>query len=328
MIPTSQENSEKQWFENLQWNNLPCPLCGNIEAITQFTGPDRLMHLPGTFTVVRCTQCQLIRQNPRPKWNSLKHYYSDDYTSYAPLIEDVPSKLRQLDRRWGMYKLLKAVEKKQLGGKLLDIGCGTGIFIAEARKRGHWDIFGIEPSANAVEYAQSRLGETIFQGNFPNVSLDEKGFDVITMWHVVEHLEEPIKSFHTVNHYLRSGGWFIFAIPNLKSLDLKQFKNYWVGWDLPRHLYFFSEETIAEALDQAGFTIKHTQCLATTYNLLGHDLDFWSQSWATKFPRLAKWMNSLYNTFFIRVLLLMPFWFVGKTKKAPVITIFAQKSDM
>ncbi len=319
--------AESLELTDIVWEQTSCNFCGSREESPLFSGPDRLAGLPGTFMVVACQNCGLVRQNPRPAWESLQHYYRDDYVSHVPIIDDEPSRWRRLDRRWGMSKLLRAVERVQKGGRLLDVGAGTGIFLAEAKRRGRWDVTGVEPSGRAAAYARERLNVPIFESLFPNPELDllPESFDVITMWHVVEHLGDPLGSFREVHRLLRPGGWFVFAIPNYESWDARLFGRYWVGWDLPRHLFAFPRPALEDALRSCGLIVRDTRCLATTYALLRHDLEFWTQDWSPRFRFWGKTLLKIYNLTLTRVLLMPTLWWLGRLKRAPVITVFARK---
>ncbi|MFV2043815.1 MAG: class I SAM-dependent methyltransferase, partial [Anaerolineales bacterium] len=145
-------------------------------------GPDRLTGLPGRFKLIRCGNCGLIRQNPRLEWESLRQYYPKDYSPYEPIIESESSIFRRFDRRYGMRKRLRAIERLQKGGRLIDVGCGTGIFLAEAERSGRWELMGVEPNLDAVRYASQRLDCSILQARFSEPELPTEGFDVVTMW--------------------------------------------------------------------------------------------------------------------------------------------------
>ena len=156
--------------------------------------------------MVRCRQCGLVRQNPRPTWESLKSYYPEDYSPHVPLVREETSVLRRLDRRYGMWKQTRAAEWFQRGGRLLDVGCGTGVFLEEAQRSGRWEVVGIEPAEKAAAYARKALGVTIHEGRFSDIDLPVNSFDTITMWNVLEHLEYPIADLRRAYQLLRENG--------------------------------------------------------------------------------------------------------------------------
>ena len=308
-----------------RWEETTCDWCGTNESELLFEGPDRLMHLPGLFRMVRCRRCGLMRQTPRLAWESLKDYYPEDYVSHIPLIREEPSLLRRIDRRYGMWKQVRAVEEFQRGGRLLDVGCGTGIFLEEILRNGRWQVVGIEPTERAATYARSALQVEIHQGLFSEVALPDNSFDVITLWHVLEHLDHPIADLRHAHQLLKENGWLIFAIPNIDGLEAHIFGSYWVGWDLPRHLYQFPHSTLRTILTTLGFDWVATRRISMTHALLGNSLEFWTQSWNPRYHASARWLLQLYRSFPVRVGLGLPLWVVDRMNLSSVVTIFARK---
>jgi 2-polyprenyl-3-methyl-5-hydroxy-6-metoxy-1,4-benzoquinol methylase len=307
----------------LKWENVACDWCGATESGLIFEGSDRLLHLPGLFRMVRCRKCGLIRQNPR--WESLKDYYPEDFISYVPLIREEPSRLRRLDRRYGMWKQVRAIEKFQRGGRLLDVGCGTGVFLEEVLRSGRWQVVGIEPTEKAAAYARSELQVEIHQGRFSEVALPDNSFDVITMWHVLEHLDHPIADLRHVHQLLKENGWLILEIPNVEGLEAQLFGPYWIGWELPRHLYQFPHATLRTILTTLGFEWVATRRISMTHALLGNSLEFWTQSWNPRYHGLARGLLKLYRSFPARVVLGLPLWLFDRLNLSSVVTIFARK---
>ena len=126
---------------DLVWEDTACDYCGSgsTECDVLFEGPDRAERLPGIFRVVRCQRCGILRQNPRLAWVSLKDYYTENYDSHSMLVRHEKGFLRRLDKRYGPWKRLKAMERYSTGGTLLEVGCGTGLFLEEALRSGHFE---------------------------------------------------------------------------------------------------------------------------------------------------------------------------------------------
>jgi 2-polyprenyl-3-methyl-5-hydroxy-6-metoxy-1,4-benzoquinol methylase len=312
-------------ISQLQWEKVPCDWCGTAGGEKVFSGPDRLLHLPGEFHLVRCPNCGIIRQNPRLQWESLKDYYPEDYDSYAPLLRDEPSRLKRLDRRYGIWKRLRLVERHQRSGRLLDIGAGTGIFLEEVIRSGRWQAEGVEPTQRAAQYAQDALQVPIHQGLFSDIPLEEAAYDTITLWHVLEHVPHPIEDLRYAHKLLKPGGYLVFAIPNAESLDARVFGPYWLGWDLPRHLYILPQASLEAILPEMGYQIVDRRCFATTYAAIRHDLDFWSQTWEINHPTLRRLLLGIYNATPIRLGLSPFYWILDRLKLSPIITIIAKK---
>ena len=147
---------------------------------------------------------------------------------------------------------------------ILDIGCGTGSFLVECKKRG-WNINGIEPNDKAIELALSKLNlknnkfeERIIFSDIQDLIQKEVRYDVITMWHVLEHvpnLEEYIGKLRTL---LKKDGIIIIAVPNFKSFDAEYYREFWAAYDVPRHLWHFSKKSIQILFERSGMKVIET----------------------------------------------------------------------
>lgn len=310
---------------DLIWERTACSACGSVEEVLLFEGSDRMLKLPGTFRVVRCTRCGLVRQDPRLAWESLQHYYREEYGSYTSIPDKPASSLQRLSWRYGQWKLLRAIGHFQRGGRLLDVGCGNGIFLAEAQRTGRWDVTGIEPTESAAANARRAVQAPILSCRFSEAELPAASFDVITMWNVLEHLPDPVADLRRAHTLLKPGGWLILAIPNMESLAVRVFGSRWLGWELPRHLYMFPRRSLDRILASVGFRVARRQCLSLSYATLGANLEFWSQDWQARHPALARWMLRLYYTPVSRLALALPLWVLDRLNLSTVINIFAQK---
>lgn len=308
----------------LSWVDSPCDGCGTKEGRFLFEGRDLLMGLPGRFRLVQCPQCGLIRQNPRLSWESLTDYYPEDYSPYTKIIATERSTAQRMDRRYGMWKRLRALEKFQPGGRLLDVGCGTGVFLGEAQRTGHWELMGVEPSPQAAEYAQTALGIPVLAQRFDEANLPAGNFDVVTMWNVLEHLDAPVRDLRRAYQLIRPGGWLVLAIPNIDGLGAKLFGDYWMGWDLPRHLYLFPQKQLRHILSEIGFDWVDARCIAGGHSSLELSVQFLLKAknidnGATRF------LTRLYRSLPARIACSPLFWLTDYFRQCSLITIFAQK---
>jgi 2-polyprenyl-3-methyl-5-hydroxy-6-metoxy-1,4-benzoquinol methylase len=322
MVRTIHTNVEEN--QKLIWEESVCDWCGSPGGDLLFSGPDLLMDLPGEFRLVRCPTCGLVRQNPWLAWESLKSYYPEDYTAYEPIIDRERSRLRRADRRYGMWKRLRSIERFQPGGKLLDVGCGTGIFLAEAQRAGHWELTGVEPSLAASQYVQNELNIPVFNGRFADAGLPAGHFDVITLWNVLEHLDHPVGDLRRAADLLRPGGWLVFSIPNLESIEASLFGRHWLGWDLPRHLYLFPQHQLRSILQETGLRLVDRQNIAGSHAALEYSLRFLfnARGWR---GQKAQTLLRIYRSLPSRVLAAPVFWTIDQLKRGSLITIFAQK---
>lgn len=310
---------------NLEWESSSCNWCGTYETDHYFEGPDRLLHLPGLFQVVQCSNCGLIRQNPRLIWDSLQHYYPDNYPSYNTHSSEDTSRFGRVINQYGMWKRLRAIERYQSSGTLLDIGCGIGDFLKEVHRSGNWDAAGVEPSSRANLIARERLPFPIFNGSIEEFDPNPDTFDVVTLWNVLEHLPRPVDGIRHVARIMKPRGLLVFSIPNLHSPAVSLFKTRWLGWDLPRHLYFFQIDILIDVLHSIGFRVIELRCIAGSHAALGHTLDFWSQDWRGVSVQLRRIMLDLYHSLPFKLLMSVPFWVLAHLRLSSDITLFAQK---
>jgi SAM-dependent methyltransferase len=140
-------------------------------------------------------------------------------------------------------------------GKLLDIGCGNGRYLSILQKLG-WQTYGIEQNPSSSEYARTELHLNVETGDLLNYKYKDKFFDVITMWHSLEHLYEPIPTLKEVKRILKDDSLLVIAVPNVDSFAAKVFKENWYQLEIPIHLIAFSPDSITRMLDIAGFKIK------------------------------------------------------------------------
>ena len=309
-----------------QWEENACAWCGSTDYEVTFEGPDRLHGLPGTFQFVRCKQCGVLRQNPRLRWESLSKYYPEDYVSYNYDAGGYRDSIQTKIRNRGNRKRRLAIEHFQPGGRLLEVGCGTGAFLRELSNSGHWNIVGIEPNEKAALSARQMVGAPIHHGVFADARLEPESFDAIVLWCVVEHLAQPIEDLRRAHALLKKGGWLFFSVPNYESLGTNFFGEFWSGWDLPRHLYVFPKPILREILVSIGFHGISTRCISTSYHALGHSLDFWSQDWANKYPKIRHYSMQFYRSWLVRLGLFFPLAILVRLNLTTNISYFAQKS--
>lgn len=235
-----------------------CPACGNnsyepFMVCTDFTVSKE------KFTLVKCNNCTLIFTNPRPTINDIgKYYQSQDYISHSNVSKGIMPFLYQQARKITLPAKVKLINKTTglNQGKLLDIGCGTGHFLAHAKKVG-WEVTGIEPSEDARAQALN-LNQINAKNPDELVNLPTAAFDVITMWHVLEHVHALSDQMMQLNRLLKPGGFAIIAVPNPSSADAQWYKEHWAGYDVPRHLYHFSPQVIRSLFSKHGFLHKST----------------------------------------------------------------------
>lgn len=195
---------------------------------------------------------------PRPEKNELPGFYkSEEYISHTDSRKTFTDKIYQQVKSYMLRKKLKWIRGKvKKKGRLLDIGAGTGDFLLEAKKKG-WKVNGIEPDEKARELALKKgikLAEDA--GNFKSGK-----FDVITLWHVFEHVYDLKAQIIELEHLLKKNGLLVIAVPNYKSYDAGYYKNYWAAYDVPRHLWHFSQDSFKHLFSGTGFRFTETRPL-------------------------------------------------------------------
>lgn len=246
---------------------VSCPLCAADGFDVLFVARDRLVGAPGEFPLVRCRACRFIYLNPRPTSTALAGYYPAEYypLDYRRETPEALAVARGL-----LSRVQAAIPGRQL--RILDVGCGTGLFLKLARDAGH-EVAGVELSQSAVEYGREVYGLPIECGTLESAELPADHVDVVTMWHVLEHTPDPIQALDTVRRVLKPGGLVLFGVPNIASVEARAFGRRWFSLDAPRHLVHFSPESARKAVDGAGLTmdriVHSTGTAGLVYSLMG-----------------------------------------------------------
>ena len=235
----------------------PCPGCGDLGVRTLFHGSDRLYHTtPKAFLIVECKRCRLIRLEPRPTHAELSRYYPDSYWYYP---EDNPSgRLEQMYRRFVLRDHVNFVTQALRGanerGLVLDVGCGGGLFLRMMREHGY-PVLGLETSGKAARLAWHTNHVAVVCGDLANSPVVNESCAVVTMFHVLEHLHDPVAYLHSARALLRPEGRLIIQIPNASSWQFLLFGEYWNGVDVPRHLINYRQKDMENLLEFCGFEV-------------------------------------------------------------------------
>ncbi len=230
-----------------------CNLCGADDTRLLFVGHDRLHDLPGEFPVVECRECGLIYQNPQLDAQEILPYYPEHYVSYYTPIENETFWFRRLDRQRGVRRRCGVVQKRvPEPGKLLDIGCGTAIFIDGMHQLG-WQVFGSDLNPQVIEEGRTRFDFDLRAGLLEEIGYPDGFFDVVTMWDVIEHVHDPRSTLLEIGRILKPGGWVFLNTPHPEGLNARLYGRTWIGWDVPRHLYLISPAVMSRYLAETGF---------------------------------------------------------------------------
>ena len=201
------------------------------------------------FSIYLNQKTKVLYTYPVPK-NIDDYYKSERYHSHNTEAKNWFESLYLLVRKYRNKMKLNLIEQYCKGKQILDIGCGTGDFLKLAQSK-KWQVDGIESSKEANEKANRSLKKEVFT-DLSNLSY-EKTYHAITLWHVLEHLPNAQLQLENIHSFLHEKGFLFIAVPNHQSLDAKYYKKYWAAYDVPRHLWHFTPNSLSMILAKSGF---------------------------------------------------------------------------
>lgn len=208
------------------------------------------------FELLHDPKLDMLVTYPKPK-DLDKYYDSDSYISHTDKKKTIIDKSYQIVKNYNLYRKYKLLDSFQTKNKsLLDIGAGTGSFL-EKGIQNNWKVTGVEPNDNARKIAMTKGIQ--LEKNLKNIPSQK--FDVITMWHVLEHLPNLDKQIKEILSKLKKEGYLVIAVPNYKSYDAKKYKKYWAAYDTPRHLWHFSRNSISKLFEMFNVKLVRTKPL-------------------------------------------------------------------
>jgi 2-polyprenyl-3-methyl-5-hydroxy-6-metoxy-1,4-benzoquinol methylase len=235
-----------------------CPVCNGGNLIPYIQCVDHSVSHE-TFTIKQCPSCTLLITTPRPTAAALNKYYdSSAYTSHIGQAQNVFDKVYQTIRNFTLRWKLSLVKKRSNfpnhTSRLLDFGCGTGEFLKLAKSQG-WKTTGMEPSGVARDHSDPAISKDI-RASLEDVISRHPTFDVITLWHVLEHVEDLNTTFKDLKNILAQNGTIFIAVPNHASWDAQHYKEQWAAYDVPRHLWHFTTKNMEILASRHGMRIS------------------------------------------------------------------------
>jgi SAM-dependent methyltransferase len=226
-----------------------CLLCGGSEAELAFTGRDRLFGIAqGSYSLVTCKGCGLMRLSPRPTPEQVAGFYARDYWVAG-------NGAQELYRRMVLQDHVRfAVQAIKSEGAILDVGCGGGLFLRMMEERGY-EVMGLDFSVDAARIARERNGVCVIVGDLTTAAIEPASCALVTMFHVVEHLLDPAAYLSTAARLLRPEGRLIVQVPDRDCWEASLLGERWTGYDVPRHIHVFRSSDLRRLLEACGFEV-------------------------------------------------------------------------
>lgn len=233
-----------------------CSICG-FKELRQILQVRDYTVSQSIFSIVSCQRCGAWFTSPRPISSQIGAYYkSTSYISHTNSSSGLLSRLYQLIRKKTLATKLKLISSYRPIGRILDVGCGTGQFLSHLLKAGY-AVNGVEPDDDARTLAESTLQRSLF-ASISEIHAIEP-YDVITMWHVLEHVPDLRLTLSRISRLLSEDGYLFIAIPDRDSWDAQHYGITWAAYDVPRHLSHLRRSDMKTLLDQLGFQIIKTR---------------------------------------------------------------------
>lgn len=238
---------------------MRCPICEYPSAQPRYRMRDRFFEMSvEEFVLYHCGSCGLLFQEEEKIRDRLADFYPHGYWWQE---EGKLSRLERVYREWVMerdqLKFVRSMLPSQRG-RLLDIGCGSGTFVKLALQAG-FDAYGLEQSEEAVHIGQNNAPGRIFPGMEQDLISRGEQFDVLTLFHALEHMTDPFRYLKDLQKLLRRPGKVIIQVPNAESLQAQLFGSRWYGLDCPRHVYNYTTFAVLHLLGRAGFRIHRVR---------------------------------------------------------------------
>lgn len=242
-----------------------CPVCGSKDYAFYLHTADHFF-TKESFDLVKCNACEFVFTNPIPDPEILDTYYNtSEYLSHQPDRKNLMNRIYGIVRTINIRKKYRLVSSYIKQANVLDIGTGTGHLLNHFKHK-RWETTGIEPNEHARTYATNQFDLNVMDEKEIEL-LDNDHFDIVMMWHVLEHVLDLHERIRQIKRVMNKKGYLFIAVPNIDSPDYKKYNEYWAALDVPRHLNHFSEHTIKQLLQAHKLNIvaKHPMKLDAYY---------------------------------------------------------------
>jgi SAM-dependent methyltransferase len=243
-----------------------CPLCGSINHVQAYLSKDRHYGIPGLYRIVRCCGCTLLFLNPMYSDQELAELYPTDYYAYQ---DNFPrNRWKSIVRGLLGYRVGTRDPEFSKPGKMLDLGCGSGWFIANMRNQG-WQTHGVEISSAAADLGRKNAGLDIFSGTLEQAAFPSESFDYVRSNHSFEHISTPNETLAEIRRILKPAGKLLVGVPNDASLTSRVFGQYWWYRGAPVHPFTYSVSTLTALLKKHHFAVEKIVYNSDAWGILG-----------------------------------------------------------
>ncbi|MFW5831008.1 MAG: class I SAM-dependent methyltransferase [Prolixibacteraceae bacterium] len=239
-----------------KFNVQKCPVCDGTVFSPFLTCTDFFVS-GEKFSIKKCDSCGFrITENIEDEANIGRYYQSEDYISHSNTSKGIVNTVYHRVRNYMLGQKRKLAENAAAmqPGSILDVGTGTGFFLNEMKQNG-WQVTGTEKSPDAREFARNEFNLDILETE-ELFQLKENSFDVITLWHVLEHIHRLRENIQTFYRLLKKDGKLIIAVPNHDSYDAGFYKEFWAAYDVPRHIWHFAPKQMKMFGEKYGFSLQ------------------------------------------------------------------------
>lgn len=233
-----------------------CPLCKSKAIAKRFSCKDHFA-TGEMFDIFQCNECEFVFTQNIPDEKEIAPYYSSPaYISHSNTKKGVVNKLYHIVRSIMLRRKVSLVKKLTFlqNGRIVDYGAGTGYFARAMQKKG-WNVTAIEKSKQAREFSKEQFGFELLPEEALK-DIESNTVDVVTLWHVMEHIQQIDDFWEELNRILEDTGIAIIAVPNCTSYDAENYGEHWAAYDVPRHLWHFSPSTIMRLGEKHGFILE------------------------------------------------------------------------
>ena len=237
---------------------MSCPVCLNPATSPSLTGGDFLFGATSrTFQLSACSACDCLFIDPPPTSQEIEGFYPAEYWWNASpgALKGLEAVYRRIALRDHIAFISAAARRAESGAqpvRLLDVGCGSGTLLGLMKQRG-FEVMGVDFSSEAARIAGAQNGVNVVVGSLKDAGFAAESFDVVTLFHVLEHVTNPRDVLMEARRILKPNGRLVLQVPNIQSWQFRLFGAKWYGLDIPRHVIDYSKQSVCRLLNESGF---------------------------------------------------------------------------